>query len=153
MPVRCVQPVEPTKVERVLFLVDHNILINQAKNALTTSLTNLPAANLTRDKEHGRAQIVFSTRFTARSTTARGHFRVLRWLPGGPYRYPRAEGYRDTYHLFGLELGVPTFAYELNRAVSDGYQVPLLRVSVLLKFHCHCIKYKDLSTKAPSTRC
>ncbi|GAB3542499.1 DEAD/DEAH box helicase family protein [Pontibacter brevis] len=58
---------------------------------------------------------------------------------------PKSEGDRDTYHLFKLEPNVPTFAYELEQAVEDGFLVPPLSVSVPLKFHREGIKYADLS--------
>ena len=47
---------------------------------------------------------------------------------------PRDEVARDTYRLFNLERGVPTDAYALEDAVSDGYLVPAKAVSVPLKF-------------------
>lgn len=58
---------------------------------------------------------------------------------------PRAEVDRDTYSLFELEKGVPTDAYELDEAVSDGYLVPPKAVSVPLKFQREGINYDDLS--------
>ena len=36
---------------------------------------------------------------------------------------PKDEVDRNTYSLFELENGVPTYAYELNQAVDDGYLV------------------------------
>ncbi len=57
---------------------------------------------------------------------------------------PRDEVDRDTYGLFGLEQGVPTFAYELDQAVRDGYLVPFKPISVPTKFSRHGIKYQDL---------
>ncbi|MDO7846282.1 DEAD/DEAH box helicase family protein [Hymenobacter sp. M29] len=162
--------------KRVLFLADRNALIFQAKKAFTKSLPNLPAVDLTKDKEHKQARVVFSTYQTMihlidqsydqqQRTFGVGHFdlivfdeihrsvynrykAIFEYFDGyrvGLTATPRAEGDRDTYHLFGLEPGVPTFAYELDDAVSDGYLVPPLRVSVPLKFHRHGIKYHDLT--------
>ena len=37
---------------------------------------------------------------------------------------PRDEVDRDTYSLFELNRGVPTYAYELEQAVADGYLAP-----------------------------
>ncbi|MBP3980992.1 DEAD/DEAH box helicase family protein [Acidovorax sp. JG5] len=51
----------------------------------------------------------------------------------------------NTYGLFDLESGVPTDAYGLDEAVSDGYLVPPKAVSVPLKFQREGIKYDDLS--------
>jgi type I site-specific restriction endonuclease len=42
-------------VKGVPFLADRNPLIYQAKNALTKSLSNLPAVDLTREKDHAQA--------------------------------------------------------------------------------------------------
>ena len=58
---------------------------------------------------------------------------------------PRDEIDRDTYSLFDLERGVPTDAYDLEDAVSDGFLVPPTAVSVPLKFQREGIKYDDLS--------
>lgn len=58
---------------------------------------------------------------------------------------PRADVDRDTYGLFGLEQGVPTFAYELDQAVRDGFLVPFQPISVPTKFSRHGIHYADLS--------
>jgi type I restriction enzyme R subunit len=58
---------------------------------------------------------------------------------------PRDEIDRDTYSLFQLERGVPTDAYDLEDAVSDGYLVPPQAVSVPLKFQRDGISYDSLS--------
>jgi type I restriction enzyme R subunit len=58
---------------------------------------------------------------------------------------PRDEIDRDTYSLFQLERGVPTDAYDLEDAVSDGYLTPPQAVSVPLKFQRDGITYDSLS--------
>jgi type I restriction enzyme R subunit len=58
---------------------------------------------------------------------------------------PREEIDRDTYSLFELERGVPTDVYDLDEAVSDGFLVPPVPVSVPLKFIREGIKYDELS--------
>ncbi|QIL83408.1 DEAD/DEAH box helicase family protein [Diaphorobacter sp. HDW4A] len=58
---------------------------------------------------------------------------------------PRDEVDRDTYHLFGLETGVPTDAYGLDEAVAGGYLVPPKAYDVPLKFVREGIKYDELS--------
>lgn len=58
---------------------------------------------------------------------------------------PRDDLGRDTYKLFGLETGVPTDAYDLGAAITDGYLVPVRAVSVPLKFPREGIRYDDLS--------
>jgi type I restriction enzyme R subunit len=58
---------------------------------------------------------------------------------------PRSDADRDTYDLFECETGNPTFFYELDQAVQDGYLVPPLGKSVSLGFLRRGIHYKDLS--------
>jgi type I restriction enzyme, R subunit len=58
---------------------------------------------------------------------------------------PKAETHRDTYDLFGLETHNPTYAYELDRAVADGYLRPPIAVKVPLKFPRQGVKYNDLT--------
>ncbi len=48
-------------VKRVLFLADRNALIHQAKTNLNDYLPNLPAVDLTKEKEDESSRIVFST--------------------------------------------------------------------------------------------
>lgn len=58
---------------------------------------------------------------------------------------PRDEIDRDTYSLFDLERGVPTDAYDLDRAVADRFLVPPRVLSVPLRFVRDGIRYADLS--------
>lgn len=58
---------------------------------------------------------------------------------------PRKEVHRDTYGIFDLESGVPTFAYELSDAIKDGYLVPPKGIKAPFKFLLHGVKYADLS--------
>lgn len=58
---------------------------------------------------------------------------------------PRDEVDKDTYSLFNCERNVPTFYFELEQAVTDGFLVPFRAVSVPLKFQREGIKYEDLS--------
>ena len=58
---------------------------------------------------------------------------------------PRAEVDRDTYRIFELQQGVPTFAYELEDAVQDGHLVPARGLKVPFKFLRTGIRYADLS--------
>ena len=52
---------------------------------------------------------------------------------------------RNTYQLFGIEDDNPTFAYELNTAVKEGYLVPPKAIRVPLKFQREGIKYHELT--------
>lgn len=58
---------------------------------------------------------------------------------------PRGEVDRNTYKLFELDDHQPTFAYELDQAVEDGFLVPPRAISVPLKFQRDGIKYAELS--------
>ena len=58
---------------------------------------------------------------------------------------PRQEINRDTYRIFDLETGVPSFAYELEDAIKDGYLVPPKGIKVPFKFLRTGIRYTDLS--------
>lgn len=60
---------------------------------------------------------------------------------------PRSEGDRDTYALFGLEPNNPTYAYELEQAVHDGFVTPPTAISVPLRFHRQGIRYADLNAE------
>jgi len=58
---------------------------------------------------------------------------------------PRGEVDRNTYKLFELNDHQPTFAYDLEQAVADGFLVPPRAISVPLKFQREGIKYDELS--------
>ena len=58
---------------------------------------------------------------------------------------PKKEIDFNTYGLFGIEDDNPTFAYELDDAVKQGYLVPPKSISVPLKFQREGIKYNELS--------
>lgn len=58
---------------------------------------------------------------------------------------PREEVDKNTYDLFDLEQGVPTDAYELDRAVSDGFLVPPKVEQVDLRFPREGIDYDSLT--------
>lgn len=58
---------------------------------------------------------------------------------------PRDEVDRNTYKLFELDNGQPTYSYELDQAVADEFLVPPKAISVPLKFQRDGIKYNELS--------
>ena len=163
-------------VKRVLFLADRNALIRQAKTNLNDYLPNLPAVNLTMEKEDESSRIVFSTYQTIINMIdgeadgnnrfyGVGHFDVIifdeihrsvynrykhifNYFDGiriGLTATPKSETDRDTYALFGMEPNNPTFAYELEQAVNDGFLVPPKAISVPIKFQRRGIKYAELS--------
>ena len=57
---------------------------------------------------------------------------------------PKDEVEKNTYEVFDLEPGVPTYAYDLAQAVKDGFLVDFLTVESKLKFLTEGITYDDL---------
>ena len=57
---------------------------------------------------------------------------------------PKDEVEKNTYEVFELEPGVPTYAYDLAQAVKDGFLVDFLTVESKLKFLTEGITYDDL---------
>lgn len=160
--------------KRVLFLADRVALVNQATKAFKAHLPDSSPVNLVTDKT-GQGRVYLSTYPTMMGLIDQmkdgqrpfgvGHFdlviideahRSVYQKYGAIFRYfdsyligltatPRDEVDRDTYHLFGLESGVPTDAYGLDEAVADGYLVPPRASSVPIKFVREGIKYNELS--------
>ena len=58
---------------------------------------------------------------------------------------PKDEIDNNTYEIFELENGVPTYGYELAQAVKDGFLVDFLSVETKLKFIEQGIVYDELS--------
>ncbi|MBR6050459.1 MAG: DEAD/DEAH box helicase family protein, partial [Clostridia bacterium] len=58
---------------------------------------------------------------------------------------PKDEIDKNTYEVFELESGVPTYGYELAQAVKDGYLVDFMSVETKLKFIEEGIVYDELS--------
>ena len=161
-------------VKRVLFLADRVALVNQAAGAFKEHLPDSSPVNLVTEK-HGQGRVYLSTYPTMMGLidqmdgdTRRygvGYFdlvivdeahRSVYQKYGAIFRYfdsylvgltatPRDEVDRDTYHLFGLETGVPTDAYLLDEAVADGFLVPPKAHSVPMKFVREGIRYDELS--------
>lgn len=66
---------------------------------------------------------------------------------------PKAEIDHNTYQLFGLEDHMPTFAYELDQAVKDGYLVPPVAITVPMKFQRKASNTMNFPKKRkPNTR-
>ena len=64
---------------------------------------------------------------------------------------PKDEIDKNTYEIFELENGVPTYGYELAQAVTDGFLVDFLSVESKLKFIEQGIVYDDLSDEDKET--
>lgn len=58
---------------------------------------------------------------------------------------PREDIDKNTYSLFNLENGVPTYAYDLEQAIDEGYLVDYRTIEAKLKLPTEGIKYDDLS--------
>ena len=58
---------------------------------------------------------------------------------------PKDEIDKNTYEIFELESGVPTYGYELSQAVKDGYLVDYMSVESKLKFIEQGITYEELT--------
>ncbi len=58
---------------------------------------------------------------------------------------PKDDIDKNTYEIFELENGVPTYGYELAQAVTDGFLVDFMSVETKLKFIEQGIVYDDLS--------
>ncbi len=162
-------------VKRVLFLADRVALVKQAAKAFTKHLPASAPVNLVEDKTtEGRIYVstyptmmglIDDRKADAQYRFGPGHFDLIvideahrsvyqkyraifdyfdSYLVGLTAT-PRDEIDRNTYLLFELEEGVPTDAYSLDQAVSDGFLVPPRSVSVPLRFVREGIKYEDLS--------
>ncbi|MGB3495307.1 MAG: DEAD/DEAH box helicase family protein [Elainellaceae cyanobacterium] len=162
-------------VKRALFLADRTALLTQAYRAFKTHLPIVTPIDLTKDKNVDSANVVLSTYPTMLNfieridgngrTIGPGHFdlvivdeahRSIYKKYGALFEYfdallvgltatPRDEVHRDTYHIFELETGTPTFAYELGDAVDDEYLVPARGVDVPFRFLRTGIRYAHLS--------
>jgi type I restriction enzyme, R subunit len=162
-------------VKRVLFLADRSALLTQAKRAFKEHLPSAMAVDITEDKSGTNATIVLSTYPTMMNRIDdlqaggrpfgvgqfdlvivdeahrsiykkyRALFEYFDAMLIGLTATPRSEVHRDTYRIFGLEQGVPTFAYELCDAVVDGYLVPPKGVSAPFKFLQEGVRYDELS--------
>ena len=161
--------------KRVLFLADRNALVKQAFDNFAFHLPDTPIVNLVAEKNDDAARIVFSTYPTILNQIEKleeGHrkfdvgyfdlviideahrsvynkykviFEYFDSLLLGLTATPVMEVDRDTYRTFNLEQGVPTFAYELETAVSEGHLKPPKKRVVPSKFLKEGITYDDLS--------
>lgn len=160
-------------IKRVLFLADRVALVRQACNAFKQHLPDSNPVNLVTEK-YTDSRVYISTYPTMMGQINEvedglrrfgvGHFDLVvideahrsvyqkyraifeyfDSLLVGLTATPKDEVDRNTYSLFDLEKGVPTYSYDLDQAVADGYLVPYKPVEVPLKFVREGIKYDDL---------
>lgn len=161
-------------VKRVLFLADRVSLVKQAAREFGKNLSSAGIVNLL-DSDETTGRVYVSTYPTmlnlinnSKDVERRfgiGFFdlvivdeahRSIYAKYGAIFDYfdsylvgltatPKNEVDFNTYRLFQLERGVPTFAYSLDDAISEKYLVPPVAISVPLKFQREGIKYDDLS--------
>ncbi|MCQ2380867.1 MAG: DEAD/DEAH box helicase family protein [Acidaminococcaceae bacterium] len=63
---------------------------------------------------------------------------------------PKDDIDKNTYEIFELENGVPTYGYELKQAVKDKYLVNFVSIETVLKFLQDGISYDELSEEDKS---
>ncbi len=161
--------------KRVLFLADRVALVKQTVNAFKQHLPDTVTVNLVTEKNtEGRVYVsTYPTMMNLIDSTAGGRqrrfgvghfdlvvideahrsvfqkyralFSYFDALLLGLTATPRDEIDRSTYSLFGLESGMPTDAYPLEKAVADNYLVPPKAVTVPLKFPHEGISYDELT--------
>lgn len=164
-------------VRRILFLADRIALVNQAKREFNKHLPHVPVGSLLdKTQEDVRVlfstyptmlNCIDGTRKDQKEVFSVGHFdliiideahRSVYQKYGAIFDYfdslllgltatPRGEVDRNTYKLFELEDHQPTYSYELEQAVNDGFLVPPRAISVPLKFQREGIKYSELSAE------
>ena len=160
--------------KRVLFLADRVSLVKQASKAFVKFAPNLGVVNLLENAD-SQGRVYVSTYPTMLNLinnktddTRRfgiGYFdvvivdeahRSIYAKYGALFDYfdsylvgltatPKDEVDHNTYRMFELQKGVPTYAYGLEEAIADKYLVAPKAVSVPLKFLREGIKYQELS--------
>lgn len=162
-------------IKRVLFLADRVALVRQAANAFKQHLPDSSPVNLVQEKYDATSRVYLSTYPTMMNLIndvedgqrrfGVGHFDLViideahrsvyqkyraifeyyDSLLVGLTATPKDEVDKNTYGLFDLEKGVPTYSYDLDQAVADGFLVPYVPIEVPLKFVREGIKYDDLT--------
>ncbi|ART68885.1 restriction endonuclease subunit R [Mycobacterium dioxanotrophicus] len=168
------QLMEANWVKRVLFLADRTALVTQAVNAFKTHLPDATTVNLVTEKaSDGRVYVsTYPTMMNLINDTGSGvrkfgpgyfdlvvideahrsvyqkYRAIFEWFDSllvGLTATPKDEVDHNTYRLFQLEDGVPTDAYSLDDAVTEGFLVPAVGISCGTKFLQEGIRYADLS--------
>ncbi len=168
------QLMEAGWVKRALFLADRTALVNQAAAAFREHLPDATTVNLLTEKNaDGRVYVstyptmmnlindidsgsrVFGPGYfdlvvidEAHRSVYQKYRSIFAWFDSllvGLTATPKDEVDHNTYRLFHLEDGMPTYAYGLEDAVAEGFLVPAVGVSVGTKFLRQGIKYADLS--------
>lgn len=160
--------------KRVLFLADRVSLVKQASREFLKHFPDAGVVNLL-DSPDGQGRVYVSTYPTmlnlindTETEVKRfgvGHFdlvvvdeahRSVYAKYGAIFDYfdsylvgltatPKDEVDHNTYNMFQLENGVPTYAYSLEDAIADNYLVPPQAIAIDLKFQRDGIEYDKLS--------
>lgn len=160
--------------KRVLFLADRVALVHQAVNAFKSLAPDLPTVNLVTDRQQD-GRVYASTYPTMMGLIDQGDDQQRRFGPGffdlivideahrsvyqkygaifeyfdaplvGLTATPKDEVDHNTYRLFRLEDGVPTFSYDLAKAIADGYLVPPTARIIDSRFVRRGIRYDELT--------
>jgi type I restriction enzyme R subunit len=161
-------------VKRVLFLADRISLVKQSAREFGKHLPSISVVNLLNDAS-GQGRVYICTYPTMmnliddndgdRKRFGIGHFdlvivdeahRSIYAKYGSIFSYfdsylvgltatPKDEVDHNTYRLFQLQQGIPTYAYPLEQAIADRFLVPPRAISVPTQFHRQGIKYDQLS--------
>lgn len=134
-------------LKRVLFLCDRRELRKQARNAFADLVPSLPLCQYTSGEMDESARVILSTYqgfmdqhrnfdvghfdLIIADESHRGIYRHFRDLfkyfdarQVGLTATPVQYMVRNTYQMFGCENGHPTFLYEYEQAVEEGFLVP-----------------------------
>jgi type I restriction enzyme R subunit len=160
-------------VKNVLFLADRNALVSQAKKEFGKLLPKASAEILSGGTRALKGRVYLSTYPTMMGLLSQpaetrlfgiGHFDLVIVDEAHrsiyqKYRYifdyfdallvgltatPKSDIDKNTYQVFDIESGVPTFAYESHEAFDDRVLVPPKGYSVPLKFVRRGVQYNEL---------
>lgn len=161
-------------VRRVLFLADRRTLVTQATNAFKSHLPHVTTVNLldAAEREAASGRVFTSTYPTmiglidqgddtvfgpgyfdliiideAHRSVYRKYHAIFDWFDSlllGLTATPKDEIDRNTFELFHIENGVPTAAYTLDEAITDGYLTPPKEFNLGTRFLDEGIHYDEL---------
>lgn len=125
-------------IRNVLFLADRNSLVTQAKRSFVNQEGKIFSCGhfdlVICDEAHRSIYNKYKDIFT--------YFDALMV---GLTATPKEDIDKNTYSIFDLEDGVPTYGYDLAQAVTDGFLVDYLSVESEVKFIEQGIAYDELS--------
>ena len=162
-------------VKNILFLADRNSLVEQAKRSFVNLLPELSVTNICKEKKYNAHCIcsTYQTMMNCIDDVkdeegklfTSGHFDLVICDEAHRSIYnkykdiftyfdaplvgltatPKDEIDKNTYEIFQLENGIPTYGYDLSQAVKDGFLVDYVSIETKLKFIEQGIIYDELS--------